>query len=232
LAVLSLAGVACANIVPTPTITPTSKLPVWEKDYPLAVGNRWIFQATRYDSVPITEIVTTAFVITETVVQVQNEPPYYAAKIQRQASAQVPIYVSPGMAEVALNPAVMDEYWLIASGKRIYRQEKLDLANLGNDATIELVFPLQAGDAWYETEAMLKLYPDKKNLSMLNRVSRVDKINTPVGSFSNCYFIEKVIGGSTFENWFCPGIGWVDLKSDHHGTPFGARWTLIRYQFN
>ncbi|MDF1515878.1 MAG: hypothetical protein P1S60_18870, partial [Anaerolineae bacterium] len=57
-------------------------------------------------------------------------------------------------------------------------------------------------------------------------------IDLPAGHFEGCFFMSEIIGGSIFERWFCPGIGWVDQRSDHSGTPYGWHEVLVDYHLN
>src|SRR3989304_2822914 len=87
---------ACAegplrNGVPVPTPPPAANP---EIDYPLALGNTWVFQATRYQGYPPSQEMTATLVMTETVVDVQNASPYLIAKIHPDRSAEVPVVVS------------------------------------------------------------------------------------------------------------------------------------------
>lgn len=65
--------------------------------------------------------------------------------------------------------------------------------------------------------------------SMLRTVYRHKAVDLSMGHIEGCYAMREIIGGSTFERWFCPGIGWVGQSSDHSGTPYGWREVLIDY---
>jgi hypothetical protein len=215
---------ACATMaVPTaPTPVPsvaasvtqtTAPTPRPMADYLLALNNTWVYEATYYSGYNASDVVTTTSIITERIVEIQTGPDYSAARIQQEYS-----------------PEVSSEYWRVVTGDRVYRQEgDLDLSTLRKQGEVELVFPLQLGAEWYQGEGMEKLYPAHDNGSMLWKVTKIGSATVPAGSFDGCYFLEKEIGGVTFENWFCPGVGWVDMKADHHGTPFGSRWVLLRF---
>ena len=228
LIVLALISASCAVSKPTPIPT----LPSPEIDFPLALNNTWVFQATRYEGVPITEILTTTLVITETVVEVKSTSSYFVAKIHRDESAEMPVGdVPPSRQGIPLRPATSSEYWLVVSGNRIYRQERnLDLSNLSSTALLEFVFPLKLGEKWYVSDEKAKLHPTYDDDWMLRKVTKVDTVVVPAGRFDNCFFLAEVWAGTTFETWFCPNVGIVDAKSDHHGTPMGWHQVLTRYQ--
>lgn len=228
LIVLALIGASCAASKPTP-IPP---LPSPETDFPLALNNSWVFQATRYQGVPITEIITTTRVVTETVVDVKSVSSYFVAKIHRDESAEMPVGdVPPSWQGVPLRPATSSDYWLVVSGDRMYRQERgLDLANLSRTALLEFVFPLKVGGKWYVSDEKAKLNPTYADDWMLRKVTKVDTVVVPAGRFNSCFFLEEEWAGTTFETWFCPNVGIVEKKSDHHGTLEGYRQALVRYQ--
>lgn len=218
-------------IAATSSTAPPSPSP--EIDFPLALDNKWVFQFTRYEGVPITEIITTTRVVTETVVEIENISSHFVAKIHREESAEIPVGdVPPSWQGVPLRPATSSEHWLVVSGNRMYRQERnLDLSSLST-ALLEFVFPVKLGEKWYQSDEKAKLNPTYADDWMLRKVTKVGTVVVPAGEFSHCFFLEETWGGATFETWFCPSVGVVDRKGDHHGTPGGFRQVLIRYQLN
>jgi len=216
LIVLALTSTSCAVSKPTP-IPP---LPGSETGFPLALDNTWVFQATRYEGFNPSEIMTTTLVITETVVEVKSTSSYLVAKIHRDESAETPVVVPPSMQDIPPRPATSSDYWFVVSGNRIYRQERnLDLSSLYDTAKLELVLPLKVGEKWNLFDG-----------GILREVVKVDTVTVPAGRFNNCFFFEDGWAGSTAETWFCPNVGIVDEKMDHHGTPVGWHQVLTRYQ--
>jgi hypothetical protein len=92
------------------------------------------------------------------------------------------------------------------------------------------VFPLELGEKWYVSDEKAKLHPTYDDDWMLRKVTKVDTVVVPAGRFDNCFFLAEEWAGTTFETWFCPNVGIVDAKSDHHGTPMGWHQVLTRYQ--
>lgn len=211
---------ATPTLEPTATASPTAPpLPSAQVEFPLALNNTWVFHVTRYEGVPITEILATTLVITETVFEVKNTSSFFIATIHREESAEIGMVVPPSWQGVPLRPATSSDYWLVVSGNRIYRQEnKLDLSKLG-EALLKFVFPLQVGAKWYQADNALP-----------RLVTKVDTVIVPAGQFKNCFFLQEEWVDATFEEWFCPKVGIVDKKGDHHGTPVGYRQVLINYQ--
>lgn len=232
----TLAAATSATSTPEPIATASPTVPPSpsaEIDFPLALNNTWVFQLTRYEGVPITEIITTTRVVTETVIEVKNISSYLVAKIHREESAEVPVGdVPPSWQGVPLRPATSSDYWLVVSGNRMYRQEReLDLSSLST-ALLEFVFPIKLGEKWYRSDEKARLNPTCADDWMLRKVTKVGIVVVPAGEFNDCFFLEEEWAGTTFETWFCPNVGIVDEKSDHHGTPGGFRQALIRYQLN
>jgi hypothetical protein len=229
---------AATSATPTPELTATASPtapppPGPEIDFPLALNNTWVFQLTWYEGVPITEIMTTTRVVTETVVEVKSISSYFVAKIHREESAEIPVGdVPPSWQGVPLRPATSSDYWLVVSGNRMYRQERnLDLSSLST-ALLEFVFPVKLGEKWYRSDEKAKLNPTYADDWMLRKVTKVGTVVVPAGEFNDCFFLEEEWAGYTAETWFCPNVGIVDEKGDHHGTPEGFRQVLIRYQLN
>jgi predicted small secreted protein len=218
--------IAAASPVPPPSPGP-------EITFPLALGNTWVYQFTRYEGAPTTEIITTTRIITETVVEVKDVSSYLVAKVHQEKSAEVPVgEVPPSWKGAPLEPATSTYYWLVVSGNRMYRQEgNLDLSNLST-ALVEFVFPVKLGEKWYRSDEKARLNPTYADDWMLRKVTKVGTVVVPAGEFNDCFFLEEEWAGTIFETWFCPKVGIVSEKGDHHGTPYGFRRVLIRYHLN
>ena len=86
----------------------------------------------------------------------------------------------------------------------------------------EIDFPLALGNTWV---FQLTRYEGDPTSAIITTTSVVTETVVEVDNF-----LEEAWAGTAFETWFCPGVGVVDRKSDHHGTPGGFREVLIRYQ--
>jgi hypothetical protein len=226
LLILGLVSAACG--VSTPA-APTA-VPGLLADYPLKPGNTWTYLVGRYNGFNPSEIATSTFVMTETVAAVTTISSYYVATIRQDVSSEFAIYIPETMQDLPHGAPTPEQYWLIVDGNRLYRQwPELDLSNPQQKGALDFVFPLQVGTKWYQSDEMAKLNPDYANGSMLHEVVKADEVIVPAGKFENCYLVTEAIGGDNLEDWFCPGIGYVDRKDDHGGTPFGYRQVLIGY---
>lgn len=217
---LTLTPIETPTLEQTPSPSPIPTLPTPVNDLPLAVGNTWVFQVTRYEGFNPSEIMTATLVVTETVVEVRSTASYFAAKIHRDESAETPVVVPPSMRDTPPRPAQSSDYWLLVGENRIYRQEKnLDPSNLYDTAKLELVFPLKVGEKW-------NLY----NGGIVREIVKVDTVVVPAGRFNNCFFFEDGWATSTATTWFCPNVGFVEEKMDHRGTPVGWHQVLTKHQ--
>jgi hypothetical protein len=174
-------------------------------------------------------MITTTWMLTETVVNVERTDSYFLAQIHREKSAERPVHIPVGMRSMPLRHATSRYDWFVVSGNRLYRQDRnLDLPHLST-ALREFVFPLKLGAKWYLSDEKAKRYPTYADAWMLRKVTKVGPVVVPAGQFDHCFFLEDEWAGTTFETWFCPGVGVVDRKVEHHGTPEGYRQVLIRY---
>lgn len=219
-------SVACIQPSAEQVATPSIKL----TNLPLSVNDFWVYQKIRYDGPNLTQLVTTTQIITETVIERKEISSLLVAQIHRQQSAEtlVAAMQESDRETAILNPALEDSYWLIINGNRVYSQDELDLTTILS-STLEYELPFGMGDSWYLYKSMLAAFPDKSNDSMLRRVTHRQKITVPAGEFESCFQLQEMIGGTIFEQYFCPKVGIVEKRFDHHGTPFGSHLVLIEY---
>lgn len=207
---------------PTMAVTPSIPLTISENnksvsDFPLTLGNTWVYSSTRYEGHKGPGLMTATYIITKRVIKTQASPPYTVARMGREeklltASAQW------GGGEWE------HDYWRIISGTHIYRQE-FNL-NLSDQETFQLeyLFPLSTTKSWCPAESI----PEKDCIALGKRtVIKSLPRTVPAGDFETCYEIIEDFNTGTYSQWFCPGIGIVEEKSDHGGFPFGFRNVLI-----
>ncbi|HZQ07869.1 MAG TPA: hypothetical protein VFD70_14895 [Anaerolineae bacterium] len=226
--------IGCASTAPlsipvpasSPAAAPTPA-DLSQNIFPLALNNMWVYQVTRYDGFNPRDILTATLVMTETVTEIKTDTNFFAAKIRHEESADVPIYVPPNMQNM-LQPGSASEYWLIAQGNRIYREEETpDLARMTDRDSLEFVFPLAANEQWVWLPA--RLPTDSNPDGVMRDVLKVGTVQVPAGRFDNCYQIQDGWVTNTVINWFCPGVGWVERKGDHNGTPVGMHAVLVKF---
>ncbi len=191
---------------------------------PLDIGNSWTYQVTRYDSFNTNDIMTATSTLKDTVLQFENSKNFWVATIESVQSAEVLLDVRGNSPTTnRLMPAQTEDYWLIVDDNRIIRQEQsLNLDDLQNQTSVELVFPMKLSSKWSMSNF--------KDAHLNNEVKEVGSIKVPAGEFSDCFHTEGTMGGTTFGIWFCPGIGIVQRSVEHKGTPFGSKQELTSYK--
>ncbi len=190
---------------------------------PLDVGTSWKYTVTRHDGYNSDDYMTASSTITDTVIRMDLDQDYWVATIQSVQSVEklVKIHGTYPVNNI-LQPASIKNYWLIVDGNRVLRKEKnLNLSDLQTQVQVEFIFPLNVGSKWSMENA--------KNTPLNREVIKQGAITVPAGQFSNCFYLEGVIGGATFDDWFCPGIGIVWSKVEHQGTPSSYIKELLVY---
>ena len=196
----------------------------YNQELPLSVGNSWAYRVTRYDGFNPNLIMTATLVMTDTIISVENKDGFFVATVQSERSAETLVEVRGDYHVTdSLQPATTETYWLIVDGSRVLRQDgKLNLSDLQSRTLVELVFPISLHGKWSMYAA--------KDAPLNGEVTKAGSITVPAGTFADCFYLQGVIGGMTFDDWFCPGIGVVWRNAEHHGTPYGNKRELVSYK--
>lgn len=196
----------------------------YDQELPLSVGNSWVYRVTRFDGFNPNDIMTATFTITDTITSVETRDGFFVATVQSEHSAETLVEVRGNYPVTdSLQPATTETYWLIVDGNHVLRQDdKLNLSDLQSRVLVEFVFPISLNSQWSMYNA--------KDAPLNRKVTKAGSITVPAGTFADCLYLEGVIGGMTFEDWFCPGIGVVWHNAEHHGTPYGNRRELVSYR--
>lgn len=195
-------------------------------EFPLNLGNIWVYSSEHYDT-DGTKPITGTYIITETVVDVYVQPPYYAAQLFREETL-----ISSSDNWQREQSGWLGHYWYIINGTLVYLQRtELDLSNLDSSekASLEYIFPLSDGKQWYPDPWQRANFLDFKNKTGLRKVNGPMRMELPAGEFENCFLMTKIFGGE-IKTRFCSGIGIVGQEYDHGGTPFGFEELLIDYK--
>jgi hypothetical protein len=218
---LSMALTGCALLVKDNN---TQSYYKYNQELPLSVGNYWVYRVTRYDGFNPSDIMTATFTMTDTITSVEIKDGFFVATVQSERSAETLVEVRGNYPVTdALQPATTETYWLIVDGNRVLRQDdKLNLSDLQSRVLVEFVFPISLNSQWSMYNA--------KDAPLNRKVTKVGSITVPAGTFIDCLYLEGIIGGMVFEDWFCPGIGVVWHNAEHHGTPYGNRRGLVSYR--
>ncbi len=219
---LSMTLTACALLKKNDN---TSSHYKYNQELPLTTGNYWAYRVTRYDGFNPNDIMTATFIMTDTITNVEIKDGFFVATVQSEQSKEIPIEVRGNYpVSDTVRPATTTNYWLIVDGNRVIRQnDKLNLSDFSSgEVLVEYVFPMDSDSRWSMCYA--------KDAPINRKVTRVGAIAVPAGKFTDCRYLEGIIGGTTFEDWFCPGIGVVWHNAEHHGTPYGNRRELVSYR--
>lgn len=196
----------------------------YTQELPLSVGNSWVYRVTRYDGFNPNDIVTATFTMTDTITSLEIKAGFFVATVQSEHTAETLVDVRGNYPVTdSLQPAATETYWLIVDGSRVLRQDdKLNLSDLQSRVLVQFVFPISLNSQW-------SMY-NVRDAPMNRKVTKAGSITVPAGTFDDCFYLEGVIGGMTFEDWFCPGIGGVWSNNEHHGTPYGDKRELVSYR--
>ena len=197
----------------------------YAQELPLSIGNSWVYRVTRFDGFNSNDIMTATYTQTDSVARVESKNGFYVATIQSEHTGETLVDVQGDYPAVgSLQPAITQTYWLIVDGDRVLRQDgQLNLSDLQSHVLVQFVFPLSLNSQW-------SIY-NAKDAPLNRKVTKVGSITVPAGTFTDCFYLEGEIGGMTFDDWFCPGIGVAWSNVEHHGTPYGNRQELLGYQF-
>ena len=194
------------------------------QELPLNVGNYWAYRVIRYDGFNPNDIMTATLTMTDTIANVEIQNEFFVATVQSERSTETLVEVRGSYPVTdSLQPATTQTYWLIVDNNRVLRQDdKLDFSDLESRVSVEFVFPLERNNEW----SMF----NTKDAPLNREIIKVGSITVPAGTFTDCFYIGgDAYAGTTFEKWFCPGIGIVWENFIHHGTPYGSKRELIRY---
>ena len=204
-----------------PSPTPEGAVPPFTdlvlKDFPLGLANSWVYDYQAYEGDR-----KAAWQVADTVVEVQTHPPFVAAHIQRDVT------LVSGPAD--LKPVAPDSYWVVLEGGMVYRiVGDLDWGQVRN-GSLEYIFPLPGESCWFQ-EAQQRSQPFNQDSPGCRRASGPVSLTLPVGAFEHCYQLVTPWNTGSINQTFCSGVGLVQEKFDHAGTPFGYQMTLIAYAF-
>jgi hypothetical protein len=195
----------------------------YNQELPLNVGNFWIYRVIRYGGFNPNDIMTATFTMTDTITDIEIKDGFFVATVQSERTAETIVEVH-GNYPVAdsLQPATTINYWLIVDSNRVLRQDdKLNLSDLQSQVLVQFIFPISLNSQWSINNT--------KDAPLNQKVTKMSSIAVPAGTFDDCFYLEGILGGMTFEDWFCPGIGVVWSNTEHNGTPYGNTRELVGY---
>ena len=206
----------------TPSLTPSST-PI--SDFPLTLGNTWIYSYTVY-----TENETTSWRVSDTVVATQAQDGYQVTEIQQD------VVLTSGYSppDIKYTP-VSEKYWYLSDGSHYYRQNGRLIISQVNRSWLELVLPLSEGLCWYPgPDQRLQVSTTPPPASSRTYGCRIvtgspAQFDTPAGEFSFCFRLMTPDGGGSSNITFCKGVGMVAENYDESDVRFGYHSILIGY---
>jgi hypothetical protein len=203
-------------------------------DFPLTQGTTWVYTYIPYEPRPSdpTQIITAAYIITETVVETETSEPYLFARVQRDTklTSAVPL---------TLTNLPTGEFWYVISGTQVFKENQATDPTTFDPVYSQLVydFPLKEGKTWCPIQVDLKNpdHPEEVHCEAngLRTVAKRAPYQTPAGNFADCYQITEAYLSGGVIRWFCyvetRGIGVAAAHYDHAGTRYGFEKTLISY---
>ncbi len=217
-----------AAVTPTPPASagqPGAGAPTAE--LPLAPGTTWVYSYEPYEPTEAdpSHIISATYLITETVVETQDVPPYQIAHLRRDSQL---LAADPAWVDDAFGPPA--DSWYVVLGPLVYEStDPVDPTQIQTE-TLSLLYdlPLSVGKSWCSEPADPE-DPQGCQASGQRTVVRETDCDTPAGRFSGCLEITESYNSGGETEWFSPGIGPVAYSYDHIGTRFGHRQALISY---
>ena len=205
-------------------------------DFPLALGNTWVYSGTFYQGSNPTTVLTATYVVTESVVDILHSDlgDYTIIQIARyEKLISCPTEWQTWPDNWCERSAIYDPeyYWYVIDGDTLYQQKLLASYRLFERGSQELLFPLAEGTQWYLDHTMAQAHPDYDVNSMLRKVISEGPCTVPAGDFERCFQMMTVVGGNTSVLDYCPEVGFVERSDIHSGTPFGTHEVLMAYTF-
>jgi hypothetical protein len=207
--------------------TPVNPL---QADFNLSLGTSWVYLDTEYQSATSDPnlIITAQYQLTETVTEINTLKGLFVAHVHsEQKSIQVPVGWEP------FSPP--GDFWYIVKSRQVFgTSDPGDLTKLDFDTLLlDFDFPLAVDHSWCPVRIDLK-DPNRTPITNCDyagkqTVLQESTYQVPAGKFEDCYQIDQASNGGDVFQWFCRGIGVVEVKFDHGGSRFGFEQKLTDY---
>ncbi len=190
---------------------------------PLVAGSSWVYSDDAYSQ---DEKVT--WRISETVIDNQVKPPYFAAKIQRDVAL-----ISGNPSSSFINPPRSGLYWYLVDGSRVYRQDVDQAGELSwnrlDDLTLVFVFPLSSkAGCWYPDPGQRRAAP-VPGAPGCRQGGDGASLKVPAGTLDACHTVLSPDNTGINKLTFCDGVGIAETSFDHQGTRYGEHLLLTGY---
>ncbi len=201
------------TLTPTPSPTiPSNPLP----EFPLTVGNTWVYSSTHYEiDTKSGQRITATYIITEQVVAAKIYKPYFIVQIQKDVS------FLEGVKSKLARPSPERNFVYIVDNELVYRQRQSTRFNPIKFETSRYLmykFPLlEHTKCWHpqlSEEFQKELFGEGCPNWGYRYVDGLIEPTVPAGTFENCVDVVQVDSGIVTNEWICPGIGKVGEKMD------------------
>lgn len=200
---------------------PGVRAPAALEDYPLAPGTTWMYRYEEYQSATqdTTRIISATSVLTETVIDSRYSEDFYLVQVKTSRR------LVDADKEWVANEDGADTFWYIVNGGKVYEASPpFDIDTIDTD-NLKLLYnlPLSDGQGWcpYEAESSSSTPEALQNCSGRSTIQAIGRLDTPAGTFEDCYeIVERYNNGSVITR-FCNGVGQVSAHFDHAGSRFG-----------
>jgi membrane protease YdiL (CAAX protease family) len=196
-------------------------------DFPLSEGTIWTYSYTEYQPTreDPTKTQTARSEIREVLVDTQTAGFYYIVHVNRYRQL---IQADPGWIVTQANVSI--DLWLIVAGQKVYETlQKPDPDNIQTDTfVLDYDFPLTAGKSWCYFPREFRGAAVDCNISGKMMVDRLERVESPAGTFNDCAWLILTANGGNIFRQFCPGVGLVSEKFGHSGTIFGYEKNLVK----
>ena len=195
--------------------------PVLGLSFPLSPGTTWVYDFVPYmPGLSDTEVMSATYIVTETVVSVTDTSAGSLAEVRREHR------LAAADAEWANEDyRISPRAWFLVRGVDVYElRQPTDQSRLGErEAPLEYRFPLAVGASWCPHLG----HPEHPG----DRWTVVEQraLDTRIGRLESCFRLTGGYHTGWTSRWLCDGVGLVDERYDHNGTPFGIHKELRRF---
>ncbi|MGB0385084.1 MAG: hypothetical protein ACPGWR_09700 [Ardenticatenaceae bacterium] len=188
--------------------------------FPLAVGSTWVYNVTVHDySIEAEGTITESGLVTEKITQVGQQGEGWIFQAEMEGLLLSQWLGARHQSYILIDKRLYN--WLKVEGDW---RELISSQGKGYESKQMLTWPLEVGQEWGDPE---KVAAGEKRHTWF--VSQQADIETPAGTYPNCYIINFKTNPSHQTLWFCPNIGIVRKEFSHDGALHNEIWELERF---
>lgn len=190
---------------------------------PLVAGSSWVYTDEAYSQ---NEKAT--WRISDTIIDNQVSPPYFAAKIQREVAL-----LSGNPTSAFINPPKNGVFWYLVDGSRVYHQDVDQAGELNwnglDSLPLDFVFPLSSkASCWYPDPDQRRATPTP-GAPGCRQAGDGASLKVPAGTLDHCHAVITPDNTGIERLTFCDGVGIAETSFDHQGTHYGDHFLLTGY---